>query len=112
MKLADSLQDAFGTVAPPPQLKTLTDQSGAGGINIFLGKAITLLYEVAAVIVVFMVIFSAFQMITSGGEKEAVSKARNRLTYAIVGIVLLAFSFLILRVLGSILGFTLFGAKS
>ena len=55
-----------------------------------------------------MVVISALQWIVSGGDKEAVAKARSRLTYAIIGIVLLALSFLILRVIGQITGFSFF----
>ena len=44
-----------------------------------------------------MLILGGWQYITSGGEKQAAQKARNTLTYAILGLVLLIGSWFILR---------------
>lgn len=57
----------------------------------------------AAVVVLFMLVWGAFQWITSGGDKEAVGKARGRIIAALVGLVILALSLLIVVVVGQIL---------
>ncbi len=106
-----NIQDVFGKVSPPPQISNLTQQEGAGGLSIFLSRAIQLAYMVAAVIFVFMVMAGAIQWILSGGDKEAVEKARKRITHAIIGITLLALTFVILRVLGQALGFSFFAGS-
>lgn len=105
---ADQVEDVFGKVVPPAQVRPLTDLGGAGGLSFFLSRIIELIYVVAGLLFVFMLVFSALQWITSGGEKEAVGKARSRLTYAIIGIVLLSLTFVILRVIGQITGFSFF----
>lgn len=101
-------EDVFGKITPPDFLLPLTNRGGAGGISFFLTKVVELIYLVAGIIFLFMVIISAFQWMLSGGDKEAVSKARGRLTWAIIGIVLLALAFVIIRVIGQIIGFKFF----
>lgn len=98
-----SVNDVIGQVTPPPAVSSLG--FGGAGIGQVLGNIITIIYAVSGIIFVFMVIISAFQMITSGGDKEAVSKARGRLTYAIIGITLLALALFITNVLGRLTGF-------
>ncbi len=67
-----------------------------------LSNVITIIFVVAALAVLFMLIFGAFQWITSGGEKEAVGKARGRIVNALVGLAILAVAFLLVRVLAGI----------
>jgi hypothetical protein len=47
-------------------------------------------------------------MILSGGDKEAIAKARSKITWAIVGVALLALSYLIFALLEYITGFKFF----
>ncbi|MEK7472476.1 MAG: hypothetical protein AAB625_00375 [Patescibacteria group bacterium] len=47
---------------------------------------------------------SGFKYLTSGGDPKAVEGAKNTLTYAIGGFVLLAFSYLILLIIGTFTG--------
>jgi len=86
-------QPSQGVTAPPNQV---------------LANAITIIFIVAGLAVLFMLIYGAFQWIMSGGEKEKVEEARKRIMAAIVGIVILALAFVILGVLGGILGFKFF----
>lgn len=97
-----SVKDVFGEVKPPPEIGNLR---GAAGINEVLGNIITIIFTVAAVVFVIMFLWAGLSMILSGGDKEAVAKARGRITWAIVGIVLLSLAFVIFRVLGTITGF-------
>jgi len=96
----------FGNIKPPPEI--LAIGSGSAGISNIINKIIQLIYVVAGIIFVFMIIISALQWILSGGDKEAVAKARGRLTWAIIGIVFLALAFVIIKVIGQITGFTFF----
>ncbi|MBI4037064.1 hypothetical protein HY385_01430 [Candidatus Daviesbacteria bacterium] len=109
MKLADTAIDqVFGKISPPEQIKPLTDLGGAGGISQVLSSMVEIIYIVASIVFVFMVVISAFQWIISGGDKEAVGNARKRLTYAIIGIAMLALAFVILKAIGDITGFHFF----
>lgn len=96
------LDKVFGTVTPPKELGNL---KGAEGINTILTNMVSLIFTVSAVLFVFMFLISGFQMLMSGGDKEALAKARARLTWAVIGIVLLSLSFVILRIIQHITGF-------
>lgn len=101
-----SVAKIFGQVIPPGPVGSIG--FGGSGIGNLLSKIIELAYIAAAVIFVFMIIISAFQWLISGGDKDAVSGARKRLIYAIVGITVLALAFLITGVVGQITGFQFF----
>lgn len=105
---ADTVEEVFGKITPPPAVSQWG--TGAEGISKFLNQAIILIYIVAGVIFVFMLLMGGLQWIMSGGDKEAINKARGRIVHAIIGIVLLSLVWLILKVLGQILGFTFFAS--
>lgn len=98
-----AVRDVFGMVEPPEFI----DKIGFGefGISKVLGVIVDLIYIIAGIVFLFMVLISAFQWITSGGDKEAVAAARKRLTHAIIGIALLALAGVIITTLGKITGF-------
>src|SRR3989338_4672506 len=102
MLVAEDFKDIFGTISPPPELKGLIekDPTGAGGLSIFFSNLITLFYIISMVVLVFMIVWGAFDWITSEGDKEKVGGARNKIINAIIGIMLLAAAFGIIRVLG------------
>ncbi len=105
---AQSVQDVFGKIEAPSPIQPLTKDGGAAGISMFLSNVVTLIYITASIVFVFMVLISAFQWITSAGDKEKVAAARNRLTFAIIGIVILALAFVIIRLVGQVTGFEFF----
>jgi hypothetical protein len=111
MKLiAADFSQVFGTITPPSEIKNLTQgKTGAQGLSLFLSNIVTVIYITAAIVFLFMVVISGVQWLTSGGEKEALAKARGRMVYAIVGITLLAIAGVILTALGQILNFPLLG---
>jgi hypothetical protein len=80
------------------------------GINPFtdvgtlLSNILTIVFILAALAVLFMLIIGAFNWITSGGEKDAIAKARQRIIAALVGLAVLALAFFIVRVVGGIVG--------
>lgn len=75
----------------------------ATNIGTIISNALTIVFIVAALAVLFMLVIGAFQWITSGGDKEAVGKARGRIVAALVGLAVLALAFLIVQVVGSVL---------
>ncbi len=106
----DPLQGIFGKIKPPDALKGLVakDSSGAGGISQFLSNLIVLIYSIAAVVLIFMLLWGAFDWITSEGDKEKLSKAQQKIISAFIGIILFAIAFAVIQVLGQFTGFTFF----
>lgn len=88
---------AFIKITPPAQgFKTISD---------FIGKAITVALAMALLTVLIMLIIGAFEWITSGGDKEAVGKARNRIINALIGLAVLAVAYALARIGGQFVGF-------
>jgi hypothetical protein len=110
--LADDIRNVFGVVQPPNEIKSLTDKGGGGGLAQFIAVVISVIYVFAGIAFLFMVIISAFQWITSGGDKEAVAKARSRLTSAIIGFVLLALAGVIVTTFQRLTGFKIISGPS
>lgn len=96
----------FGEILPPQAIQNFG--FGSLGISKFLSNLIVLIYSIATIVFIFMLIWGAFEWLTSGGDKEKVAAARARLTYAIIGIILFAVAFAVIRVLGAFTGFTFF----
>ncbi len=58
----------------------------------------------AGVAALFLIILSGIKFITSGGDPKQVEGARHTLTYAIIGLLLILFSFLILNLISYVTG--------
>lgn len=84
-------------IQPPPG-------SIKGEIGPIINNALIIVFAVAALLVLVYLIIGAFQWIVSGGDKEAVGKARARITHALVGFLILALAFVIINVVGNISG--------
>lgn len=114
MLLAQNIKDKFGTISPPPQLEPFLkqDPTGAGGISLFLSNLIVLIYSLAAIVLIFMILWGAFEWMTSGGDKEKLESARNRIFHALIGIILFAVAFAVIRVLGQFTGFEFFSGQN
>lgn len=72
-----------------------------------LGNVLSSLFEVIIVIAVvlsfFWLVWGAFHYLFAGGNKEELAKARNRIIWAIVGLLLVMLSFLIAQLAVQIL---------
>lgn len=96
----------FGQINPPPAIQDFG--FGAKGISKFLSNLITLIYSLAAVVLIFMLLWGAWDWLTSEGEKEKLENAKRKILNAIIGIMLFAAAFAIIQVLGTFTGFTFF----
>ena len=112
--LADNTQQIFGKITPPSPIAGFIgkDETGAVGISKFLSNLILLIYSIAAIVLIFMLIWGAFEWLTSGGDKEKISAAQKRIINAIIGIILFAVAFAIIAVLGQFTGFTFFAGQN
>ncbi len=83
---------------------------GAGtSLNVIISNAITVVFVVAAILVLIMLIWGGIEWVLSGGDKEKVANARKRIIASLVGMALIALAFLIVRVVGEIFGFNVLG---
>lgn len=102
---AATVNETFGAIDPPSQIALL---KGLKGINALLDNVVGIFFAAAALSFIIMFVWGATQMILSGGEKEAVGKARAKITWAIIGIVLMSLSYFIFQLLEAVTGFQFF----
>lgn len=60
------------------------------GLNALLAKIVNIISAIVGVAAVIMIIFGGFKYITSGGDSNNVSGAKNTIIYAIIGLVIVA----------------------
>lgn len=58
----------------------------------------------AGVVALFLIIYAGFQFVTSKGDPQQVDNAKKTLTYAIIGLLLIFFSFAILNLISTVTG--------
>lgn len=94
--------------AQSPTPTDLSNIYGFGNIG-SLGEGISNLvmpaFSIAAAAVTVYLVIGGFKFLTSGGDKEGVAKAREMITHAIIGFLLLIFIFLIMQFLPEAFGF-------
>ena len=96
-----------GKVAATTVLSIKAPEQGFRSVGNFITSALTLALAVAALTVLAMLIWGAFEWITSGGDKEAVGKARNRIINALIGLAVLAVAYALARVFANFTGLDL-----
>lgn len=71
---------------------TLVENAGDPGKNFgnFLGGLMSAIMAIAVLAVLLFLIWGAIEWITSGGDKSKVESARNKITNAILGLIVLA----------------------
>lgn len=87
---------AVGTqdiTVPKPQGFNFTD------IGALISSIVSLGLIVAALLVFLYLVWGGIQWITSGGDKAGVESARNRITAALIGLVIVAASYAIIRLI-------------
>lgn len=73
--------------------QTKTDNPAAK----IIGDAANIIALAAGVAAVLMIIVGGFQLVTSGGSAETVSKARGRIIGALIGLIIIALAWTIIR---------------
>ena len=66
----------------------------------FIRRIYGILLGLSGGIIIVLIMYSGYQLMTSAGDKEKVQAARDRITSAIVGLLFLIFSMVILQVIG------------
>lgn len=74
-----------------------TCSSGGDRISKIIKTVIDLLSSIAGIIAVIMIIIGGVKYMTSSGDSNQASSARNTILYAVVGLIVVAFSQVIVR---------------
>lgn len=91
-------QDTINVTAPSQGFKNLGNA---------ITNALTIAFGIAVLLVLVYLVWGAFDWITSGGDKDAVAKARNKIINALIGLAVLAIAFALAKVAAQFLGFSI-----
>lgn len=80
-------------------------------LGTLIGNALGIAMVFGMIIVLGYIIWGAFEWITSGGDKEKLTSARERIVHALIGLFILAVAFVIARVAGEIVGIDILNIK-
>lgn len=94
----------FGPVQQPPGLQRYGTLTG-GGLVKFLNVILQTLVVVAGLYFLFNLIFAGYQFISAGGDSKAIESAWGKIWQSIIGLLIVAASFL----LAAVFGFLIFG---
>lgn len=91
----------FGKLTPPPGVAGFA--AGPAGLVSFVSVILKLLVVVAGIYAVVQIIFAGYMFMSAGGDPKAFAAAWGRVWQSLVGLVVVASSFLIAAVVGQIL---------
>jgi hypothetical protein len=77
-------------------------------VGALLSNILALLFFFAALLAFIFIIIGGIQWITAGGDKAAAQAARDRITAAVVGLLIVVAAFAITLILSVVLGINLF----
>ncbi len=83
---------------------------GGGTIGDIISSLLTYIFAGAGILVLLYLLFGGFQLITSLGDPKGMQEAKNKITYAILGFVIIFLAYWITQAASLILG--LEGIKS
>ena len=82
--LAAGVQDVIGTIKPP--ISTIPEEP-AEAVGSLISLGIQLFIIVAGVTLLIVLLLGAYEWVVSGGDKEKLSKAQQKITNAVIGII-------------------------
>ncbi len=80
------------------------DAAGLGQIEQIFSSVISVTVGLGFIALLVMLIFAGFKYLMSGGEPKAVAAAHQTVTWAILGIIFMAFAWLILQLIKAFTG--------
>ncbi|MBI3576532.1 hypothetical protein HY086_00645 [Candidatus Gottesmanbacteria bacterium] len=82
-----------------------------GDLGQLISAVVGALLVIAALLAFFFLILGGIQWITSGGDKTGMEAARNKITHAIVGLVIVGAAWAIMILIQNFLGITVIGGS-
>jgi len=109
---------ASSAIASFPMIVTSVKAQGTKAVNVtkptgfftdigtLINSALNFVMVIAALLVFMYLIWGGIEWITSGGDKGKTESARNKITSAVIGLIVVAASYAILQLTLNFLGFT------
>jgi hypothetical protein len=97
-----ALADAQITIGQPSNIKI-------GDVGKLISAGVGVLLILAALLAFFYLILGGISWITSGGDKAAMETARNKITHAIVGLIIVGAAWAVMILIQNFLGIQIIG---
>lgn len=111
MKIALTIPGTNGTpIRIDSGLPVPTGGLNTAGNNI-LSVGVEIVLIGAILLCLYFIIRGGLNIITSGGDKEKFQKGRERVRYAIIGLIIIFLSFFLINILGTLFGVNLIGKQ-
>ena len=94
-----------GAAASAPVGTVNAGTGWAKNIGSLISSVLTIVMVVAILLVLLYLIMGGIEWITSGGDKGKTEGARNKITAAIIGIIILAAAYALVQLVAYVLGF-------
>lgn len=104
--LAQKGGERAGSAAGRPGAIT-QPQGYSTDIGVFIGWVLTVVMVIAILLVLLYLVLGGIEWITSGGEKGKTEAARNKITAAVIGIIILASAYALASFVAYIMDFDL-----
>jgi len=93
-----------------PEGVSITDQLDPKFTNpaSIINEALKYIFPFAGLILFFMLIAAGFQLLTAAGNEESIKKAQQKITYAVLGFVVIFVSFWLIKILEVVFGVEIF----
>lgn len=79
-------------------------EQGAKGLGVLIGNLVGLLFIGGLILSLFFLITGAISWVSSGGDKNNLENARNRIIHALLGLIILAAVWAIFTLVGQFVG--------
>ena len=99
----------FSAAITNPALRSGSSVQTAEGFATYVSLALKTMYIVGGVAIVVLFVYGGLEYITSAGDDKAIGKAKKIMTDAVVGLVILASSIPIAKILDGVFGLNIFG---
>lgn len=90
----------FGRIQNPYE----SEYASSRGLSAFINNTVNMVMVVGGLLFFGLLVYGGIQYLTSAGNEDAVEQAQNTITYAVIGLVIIATAWFIVSVLETVLG--------
>lgn len=97
--IATKINSGVNYTRGPSSTQLVCGEQGSitSGVSALAVKVVNLFSIIVGIVSVIMIIYAGFRYVTSGGESNSISSAKNTLIYAIIGLVIVVLAQLIVH---------------
>lgn len=95
-------EDKPTTIDYPEGFKFRDTKNTLGAV---ISEALKYIYPLAGIILFFMLLWAGFEYLTAAGDEEKIKGAQQKITWSVIGFIVLFAAFWVMRILQTVFGF-------